>query len=474
MIVVVVHTKRVRDTATAVRPAGAGIQPLQAVAAVQGRKWIDERRRVARPIHAEIDVILRASSPAAATGTTWATEGQETGTAARTEIVNQAHVDRVAGAAARSNVMKILRGGIQVWQWNEGKQGLRRCIDERGIDDVEPPVALKLLSRRGIEDLHWAAILICRNGKISGTFGGRGYGGKRVVRRAAAAAVPPGEKKPLVAPVENFGDVQRTAKESAKARLVVAGFRSRQPCKRIRRRVQRGSIVRNVKHPMRLIDVEVARQPRNHDRSPAQTTGTASARAAPLQAAAFALRAVAKFLDALLYIVLDAAAKILCAPLRAADTHRFRRTLRSCAIEGKRRNVTAVAVLPTAEHASSSAACQSGKSVVQRKALKSAAGSDQCCQISHALLLLTRSQDHLGVVFSSGSFRLQHDFLRLRREAHEFDAHNVAAARQAGKRIGSTGAGGHREFLAGKRIGRGDGYARQRSFSRAHNSTNFK
>src|SRR6266478_1631741 len=195
MIVVVVHTKRVRDTATAVRPAGAGIQPLQAVAAVQGRKWIDERRRVARPIHAEIDVILRASSPAAATGTTWATEGQETGTAARTEIVNQAQVDRVAGAAARSNVMKILRGGIQVWQWNEGKQGLRRCIDERGIDDVEPPVALKLLSRRGIEDLHWAAILICRTGKISGTFGGRGYGGKRVVRRAAAAAVPPGDRK---------------------------------------------------------------------------------------------------------------------------------------------------------------------------------------------------------------------------------------------------------------------------------------
>src|SRR6266849_7689723 len=148
MVMVVVHAERVRCAATAVGPAGAGIQPLQTVAAVQGWKWIDERRRVARPIHAEIDIILRSPAPAPAaspTRATWTTKRHEAGTAARTKVVNYPEANRVAGAAARSNVMKILRRGIQVRQRNESKQGLCGCIEERGIDYVELPVALKLL-----------------------------------------------------------------------------------------------------------------------------------------------------------------------------------------------------------------------------------------------------------------------------------------------------------------------------------------
>src|SRR5713226_578734 len=219
MIMVVVHTERVRCAAMAIRPAGAGTRTLQPVAADKRWKWNNHRGRVACPVQAKVDVILRSSAAApsaAPTRTTRTAEGHKAGAAARTKVVNYPEVDRVAGAAARSNVMKILRRGIQVRQRNESEQGLCGCIEERGIDYVELPVALKLLFSRGIEDLYRTAILIRCSGKISGTFGERGHGGKRVVRRAAAAAVPAGEEKPLVAAVKNLGDVQRATKESAK------------------------------------------------------------------------------------------------------------------------------------------------------------------------------------------------------------------------------------------------------------------
>src|SRR5579864_8730453 len=164
---------------------------------------------------------------------------------------------------------------------------------------------------------------------------------------------------------------------------------------------------------MRLIDVEVARQPRNHNRPSGKTTETASARAAPLQTAAFALRAFAKFLDALLNFVLAAAAKILRAPLRSADAHGFRRAFRSRAVERQRGNITAISILPATEQAGCPAARQSGKRAVQREALKSAARSNERRQISQPLVLLPRSQNHFRVKFSAGSFRLQHHFLRL-------------------------------------------------------------
>src|SRR5260221_11771294 len=119
--------------------------------------------------------------------------------------------------------MKILRGGIRVGSRKERLQGFSRCIDERTIDYIELPIGFKLLPGRGIEDLHRAAIFIGRGGKIPGPFRECGHGGKRVVGRAAAVAVPAGEEKPLVAAVENLWNVQPTAEKGAKARQVVAG-----------------------------------------------------------------------------------------------------------------------------------------------------------------------------------------------------------------------------------------------------------
>src|SRR6266851_166736 len=109
MIVVVIHTEHVRCPATTVRPTGAGIQPLQTVPASQRRKRIDERGGTACPVHAEVDVILRAPPPARAASaqTTRPADVHETGATTRTKVVNQPEVDRIAGATARSDVVKI-------------------------------------------------------------------------------------------------------------------------------------------------------------------------------------------------------------------------------------------------------------------------------------------------------------------------------------------------------------------------------
>src|SRR5258708_19705404 len=92
----------------------------------------------------------------------------------------------------------------------------------------------EVVGGRGIEDMHGAAMFIGGGGKIPGPFRECGQGGKRVVGRAAAVAVPAGEEKPLVAAVENLWNVQRTAEKGAKTRQVVAGLRSLHPCQRIR------------------------------------------------------------------------------------------------------------------------------------------------------------------------------------------------------------------------------------------------
>ena len=150
-------------------------------------------------------------------------------------------------------------------------------------------------------------------------------------------------------------------------------------------------------------------------------------------------------------------------------------TFRARAVERQRRKVPAISILPTAASARDSATGQRGKGVVHRQTLESAPGGNQRRQIPQAaLVLLARGEDHFRIKFSGGSFRLQHHFLRLRRETHELGADNVAAARQPGKRVGSICSGRYREFLSGQGIGRGDGYARQRGFSGFHNTANFK
>ena len=94
-----------------------------------------------------------------------------------------------------------------------------------------------------------------------------------------------------------------------------------------------------------------------------------------------ALRAIAKFLNALLNVILAAAAKILRAPLRSGDAHGFGRAFRPGTVERQRRSVAAISILPAAHHGGRSATCQSRKCAVQRQALKSAARGDQRGQV---------------------------------------------------------------------------------------------
>jgi len=185
-------------------------------------------------------------------------------------------------------------------------------------------------------------------------------------------------------------------------------------------------------------------------------------------------RAVAKFLNAFLKIVLAAGTKILRATLRSGDAHGFRGSFRSRTVKGQRRNVIAISILHATQHARSAAARQRGECAVQCEALKSAPCRDQRREVSQALILLSRSQNQFRVKFSAGSFRLQHDFLRLRREAHEFDAHDIASTRQTHKRVCSSGAGGHGKLLTGEGIRRGNSYAGQRGFSGPYNAADFK
>src|ERR1700680_1248290 len=104
---------------------------------------------------------------------------------------------------------------------------------------------------------------------------------------------------------------------------------------------------------MRLVDVQIARQAHNHwpATRPARTSAAWSTLTPALQTAALALRAVAKFLNAFLKIVLAAGAKILRPSLRPGDAHGFRCSFRSCTVEGQRGNVIAISTLHATQHA---------------------------------------------------------------------------------------------------------------------------
>src|SRR5260370_9893658 len=190
---------------------------------------------------------------------------------------------------------------------------------------------------------------------------------------------------------------------------------------------------------MRLIDIQIARQARNDARSASHVTETAAPRAAALQIPAFTLRAVAKFLNAILQIAFAAAAKVLRAPLRSGNAYRFRRAFRPGAVKWQRRRVAAT-ILAAAEHSRAPAARQRRKRVVQRETLEATARGDQRGQIPQAaLILLPRCENHFRIKFSGGSLRLEPDFLALPRKAHALDAPYVTAPRQAHKRVSSIG-----------------------------------
>src|SRR5258706_6315765 len=161
MIVIVIHSEIICGAPASINPASSSIKPWQTVADGQRGYRIHKRGRAARPVHAEVDVVLRA--PARATTAPEVHERQ----AAGAKIVNQPEIHRIAATASRSDEMKVLRGAIQTGQRNESEQRFRRRADERRIDYVELPIALKLLPRCRIEDLHRAAVFIRGSGKIA-------------------------------------------------------------------------------------------------------------------------------------------------------------------------------------------------------------------------------------------------------------------------------------------------------------------
>src|ERR1700722_344316 len=141
---------------------------------------------------------------------------------------------------------------------------------------------------------------------------------------------------------------------------------------------------------MRLIDVQATRQA-PHGKDPAgaanstsasATRATGTARIPPKQS--FALRALSKFLDALLQFVFVAPAKVLRSSLRAADAHRFGRRVGADAVQGQCPNVSSTRCASSGiDHASS----QRRQRVIERQALKTL----PCCgqyRSSHVALLL--------------------------------------------------------------------------------------
>src|SRR5579864_861953 len=119
MIVVVIHTQIVGRPTFAVDPAGAGIQALRAVAAGQRWKGIHNAARTARPVQAEIEIVLRApASPATPSATSDDDWPASSGARGGAEVVDQAEHHGIGAAVRRSHVVEILAEGIgrHVWR----------------------------------------------------------------------------------------------------------------------------------------------------------------------------------------------------------------------------------------------------------------------------------------------------------------------------------------------------------------------
>src|SRR5258708_34956107 len=105
VIVVIVHAEIVGCASASIDPTSGGIQSLQTIATVQGRKRIYQRSRVARPIHAEVDVALRATATTApSTGTTSAAEVHERQPGGA-KVADQPQVDGAAATAPRRHAV---------------------------------------------------------------------------------------------------------------------------------------------------------------------------------------------------------------------------------------------------------------------------------------------------------------------------------------------------------------------------------
>src|SRR6267378_5327139 len=156
VIVVVGHAEIIGGAVFSVDPAGAGVQALRAGAAVKRWEWIHDVRGVARPVEAEIDIVLAAAvAPASA----WPKNHRA---GAGTEIVDQPQDYRVRVAGVGGNEMKVLAGGSQrdVRQRNKLEKGFRSGTEQGRIDCVRHTVELILLAGGRIENFDGSAIVI--------------------------------------------------------------------------------------------------------------------------------------------------------------------------------------------------------------------------------------------------------------------------------------------------------------------------
>ena len=120
-------------------------------------------------------------------------------------------------------------------------------------------------------------------------------------------------------------------------------------------------------------------------------------------------------------------------------------------------------------------AFQRGKRIFNGQALESATAGDGSDRgRGRRLLGLTRGENHLGVEFSGRRLGLEDDFLRLRREGHEFDADDVAATGEAREFVAAVESGGNRIFFSGEGVRSGDGDAGEWSFARFDGAADFK
>src|SRR5260370_41485791 len=165
-------------------------------------------------------------------------------------------------------------------------------------------------------------------------------GGERIEGSIAAGAIPARKEKPFIAGVEELGNIQRTADVCAKVRLIVLRLGDGKTAEREGSGVEGRVVVGEIEHAVGLIYVEAAAShAANHDwatpHSSALSAGTTTK-----TTEAFPLYAVAKFLDAILKILLVAAAEILGAALRATDADGFGGAFGARSVQRPRRECT--------------------------------------------------------------------------------------------------------------------------------------
>src|SRR5580704_3361744 len=148
--------------------------------------------------------------------------------------------------------------------------------------------------------------------------------------------------------MEDFRNVQRAANVRSKPQLIVIRLRQGYSIQRVRPCIQHRRIVIKIHVAVGLIYIETAAhaaerdRPTTTSRSAAKSTTTSGATESKL------LRTFAKFLNAILEITFVACAKVLRASLHAADAHRFRRRIRSGAIQREARKIARARALTAA------------------------------------------------------------------------------------------------------------------------------